>query len=104
MIDFLAIVVSCSDCSIHSLADSRITLACVDAASLRPRRIPHAIAIPNQAIFQDKTGEWVLVGNGKSLEKRPVALGVRGPNRSEVVSGLAAGDEIALYPPEGWKP
>ena len=29
-----------------------------------------------------------------------VTLGLRGPNRSEIVGGLEAGDEVALFPPE----
>ena len=60
--------------------------------------------MPNQALFLDEAGDWVLVGNGKDFEKRTVILGLRGANRSQVVSGLETGDEIALYPPEGWIP
>ncbi|MFC1776793.1 efflux RND transporter periplasmic adaptor subunit, partial [Pseudomonadota bacterium] len=71
-------------------------------AEIHISRIEDTIAIPNQAMFQDETGDWVLVRNGSGLEKRSVSLGLRGANRSEVVSGLQAGDEIALYPPEGW--
>ena len=71
-------------------------------AEIHISRVEHTIAIPNQAMFQDETGDWVLVHNGSGLEKRSVSLGLRGANRSEVVSGLQAGDEIALYPPEGW--
>ena len=71
-------------------------------AEIHISRIEDTIAIPNQSLFQDQTGEWVLVRNGKELAKRRVALGVRGENRSEVISGLEEGDEIALYPPEDW--
>jgi hypothetical protein len=52
-------------------------------------------------LFQDETGDWVLARNGRDLEKRNVKLGLRGANRSEVVSGLEEGDEIALYSPPG---
>jgi len=72
-------------------------------ATIHINRIPDAIAIPNQTIFQNKTGDWVLVKNGRGLEKKRVNLGVRGPDRSEILSGLAPGEEIALYPPTGWK-
>jgi RND family efflux transporter MFP subunit len=72
-------------------------------AEIHINSIPNTIAIPNQAIFQDNAGDWVLVRNGSGLESKRVNLGVRGPDRSEVLSGLKAGEEIALYPPEGWK-
>jgi HlyD family secretion protein len=70
-------------------------------ATIQISRIKDTIAIPNQALFQDETGDWVLARNGRDLEKRNVNLGLRGANRSEVVSGLEEGDEIALYSPPG---
>jgi HlyD family secretion protein len=70
-------------------------------ANIHISRINDTIAIPNQALFQDETGDWVLARNGRDLEKRNVKLGLRGANRSEVVSGLEEGDEIALYSPPG---
>jgi multidrug efflux pump subunit AcrA (membrane-fusion protein) len=68
-------------------------------AEIRITKIPDTIAVPNQAIFQSDSGDFVLVDSGASLERRSVQLGVRGANRSQVLSGLSAGDEIALYPP-----
>ena len=62
--------------------------------------INETISVPNQALFQGESGDWVLVKNGRGLEKRNVTLGVRGANRSQVLAGLDNGDEIALYPPE----
>jgi multidrug efflux pump subunit AcrA (membrane-fusion protein) len=61
--------------------------------------ISDTIAIPNQAIFNGDSGDWVLVRKGRELVKHPVSLGVRGANRSQVIGGLEAGDEIALFPP-----
>lgn len=72
------------------------------SAEIHINRIEDTIAVPNQALFLDEAGDWVLVGNGKDFEKRTVILGLRGANRSQVVAGLETGDEIALYPPEGW--
>jgi len=72
-------------------------------AEIHISRIEDTIAIPNQALFQDETDDWVLVRNSRDLEKRSVKLGIRGANRSQIISGLEDGDEIALYPPEGWK-
>ena len=71
-------------------------------AEIHISRIENTIAIPNQALFQDETGDWVLVRNSRDLKKRSVKLGLRGANRSQVISGLQDGDEIALYPPAGW--
>lgn len=62
-------------------------------------RIENSIFIPNQAIFSDRSGEWVLVLNGGDFVRREIKLGLRGANRSQVVSGLEKSDEIALFPP-----
>lgn len=68
-------------------------------AEIHINRVANAIAVPNQAVFQDESGDWVLVRDGQRLERRKVSLGLRGANRSQIVSGLEAGEEIALYPP-----
>jgi multidrug efflux pump subunit AcrA (membrane-fusion protein) len=62
-------------------------------------RIENAIFIPNQAIFSDRNGDWVLVGEGGKLVRREIQLGVRGANRSQIVSGLDKSDKVALFPP-----
>ncbi len=62
-------------------------------------RIEGTIFIPNQAIFSDTSGDWVLVQEGGDLVRREIELGLRGANRSQVVSGLKKTDEIALFPP-----
>ena len=69
-------------------------------AEIHINRIDNAIAIPNQTLFQDQAGDWVLVRNGRGLERRKVTLGLRGANRSQVTEGLEPGDEIALHPPD----
>jgi multidrug efflux pump subunit AcrA (membrane-fusion protein) len=73
-------------------------------AEIHINRLDQAIAIPNQALFQDQSGDWVLVRNGHSLERRKVSLGLRGATRSQVTAGLEPGEEIALYPPDGAGP
>jgi len=55
--------------------------------------------VPNQAIFSDGSSDWVLVRKGRDLEKREIELGLRGANRSQIVSGLDPDAEIALFPP-----
>ena len=69
-------------------------------AEIHITRIAETIAVPNQAVFQDEEGDWVLVRDGGKLVRQAVELGVRGANRSQVLNGLQAGDEIALFPPE----
>lgn len=62
-------------------------------------KIENAIFIPNQAIFSDSTGDWVLTPRAGGLARREVQLGLRGANRSQVISGLKEDDEVALMPP-----
>ena len=70
-------------------------------AEIHINRLDGTIAIPNQALFQDQSGDWVLVRSGHDLERRKVTLGLRGATRSQVTAGLEPGEEIALYPPDG---
>jgi len=70
------------------------------SAIIAINRIPDTIYIPNQAVFSDGGGEWVLVKDGRNLVRKEIKLGLRGANRSQVVSGLDKDTEIALYPPE----
>jgi multidrug efflux pump subunit AcrA (membrane-fusion protein) len=70
------------------------------SAEIHISRVVDAIAVPNQALFQDDSGDWVLLRDGRDLKKQPVTLGLRGANRSQIVTGLNTGDEIALYPPD----
>ena len=62
-------------------------------------RIENTIFIPNQAIFSDGSGDWVFVRKGGDLVKREIRLGLRGANRSQILSGLEKDSEIALHLP-----
>ena len=64
-------------------------------------KIEEAIFVPNQAIFSDDSGDWVLAVKAGGLVKREIRLGLRGANRSQVISGLDKEDEVALVPPQG---
>ncbi|MCP4046714.1 MAG: HlyD family efflux transporter periplasmic adaptor subunit, partial [Gammaproteobacteria bacterium] len=70
------------------------------SAIIAINRIADTIYIPNQAVFSDSGGEWVFVKDGRNLVRKEIKLGLRGANRSQVVSGLDKKAEIALYPPE----
>jgi multidrug efflux pump subunit AcrA (membrane-fusion protein) len=69
-------------------------------AEIHISRVENTIAVPNQAVFKDEEGDWVLLRDGGELIRRPVELGIRGANRSQILTGLEEGDQIALFPPE----
>ncbi len=69
-------------------------------AEIRINQVSDTIAIPNQALFQKDSSNWVLLQEGRKWVHRTVKLGLRGANRSQVLEGLEVGDEIALFPPE----
>jgi multidrug efflux pump subunit AcrA (membrane-fusion protein) len=77
-----------------------ITPGAVVTATIHIDQALNTIAVPNQALFREDGRDWVLVRDGGTLVERDVTLGLRGPNRSEIVDGLEAGDEVALFPPE----
>jgi HlyD family secretion protein len=55
-----------------------------------------ALMIPNGAFFNDTGGNWIFVvsGNGKSAERRPVQLGRRNNDFIEVLDGLKPGERV----------
>lgn len=68
-------------------------------ASIAVSRIEDTMFVPNQAVFSDTTGDWVLLRKGGQLVKREIKLGLRGANRSQVLDGLEKKDQIALFSP-----
>jgi HlyD family secretion protein len=62
--------------------------------------IQDAVYVPNQAVFSDGSGDWVLVREGGELIRQEVQLGLRGANRSQILSGLEKESRIALFPPQ----
>lgn len=63
-------------------------------------RIPNALHIPVQAVFEGRTGSVVYVPKGKRLEARKVELGKRTESRVEILSGLEEGEIISLERPD----
>ena len=55
-----------------------------------------ALSVPNLAVQSDAGQTVVRVWADGVVQVRPVTLGVRGPARSEVLEGLAAGDAVVL--------
>ncbi|MEJ2534348.1 MAG: efflux RND transporter periplasmic adaptor subunit [Gammaproteobacteria bacterium] len=76
-----------------------ITPGAIVTAVIHINQVEQAIAVPNQALYRDGDQDWVMVREGGHLARREVSLGLRGPNRSQVVSGLEPGDEVALFLP-----
>lgn len=60
--------------------------------------MPNVISVPNIALVQDGAEYSVWVMNGAKAEKRRIDLGMRGPVRTEVKSGLKVGEDIVLTP------
>ena len=61
------------------------------------RRVTNVLSVPNTAIKPYKEGKAVQVVNKQNkLELIPVQLGVRGEKMTEVVGGLAEGQEIVV--------
>ncbi|USX21379.1 secretion protein HlyD [Oxalobacteraceae bacterium OTU3REALA1] len=60
---------------------------------------PAALTVPNIALVQDGAGYVVYTEEGGKQIRHQVVLGQRGPVRSELKSGVAAGARIVLLPP-----
>lgn len=56
----------------------------------------HAVSVPNLAIVSDNGDPTVQLREGGHSVTRRITLGVRGPARSQVTKGLAAGDSVLL--------
>lgn len=56
--------------------------------------IPHAIVVPNDAIFKEKGRPYVWVVKGGVAQKRAISRGKASDTQTMVRSGLAAGDVI----------
>lgn len=57
---------------------------------------PEALTVPNVALSGEGDQAFVTVLDGGEPVRRPVELGKRGPARTQVLSGLAAGERVLL--------
>lgn len=57
-----------------------------------------ALLLPNAAFLNDSGGAWayVLAPNGVDAERRPIRIGRRNNRQVEVLSGLAAGENVIV--------
>jgi len=67
-------------------------------ATVRLVERPAVLTVPNMALVQEGTAYAVFVGDRAPGVKKVVELGQRGAVRSEIKSGLAAGERILLLP------
>ncbi|HLI78341.1 MAG TPA: efflux RND transporter periplasmic adaptor subunit [Candidatus Binataceae bacterium] len=60
------------------------------------RTVPDAIVIPAAALFQNDNGNFhvFIVGTDGRAHRVPVTIGIRGQDRMQATSGLAAGDLV----------
>ena len=62
-------------------------------------RSEHAICVPNIAIGRVGDRDFVNVRERGGVSAHTVRIGVRGPNRSEIIAGLNPDDAVELAPP-----
>jgi multidrug efflux pump subunit AcrA (membrane-fusion protein) len=62
-------------------------------------RVPNAITIPVQAMFQKSGQTVVYVWNGSEFRERVIAIGRASRDRILVAKGLSPGDRVALKDP-----
>ena len=73
---------------------------------LKAGRRPQVLAIPTQAVVNDKSPTVLMVNANHELEERPVKLGLEGSDSVEVLSGVGEGDKVteeAVELPTRWK-
>ena len=70
-------------------ADVRVTLD----------RVPNAIVIPTEALFQKQGKITVFVAHGSRFEQRVIQIGRKSGDQALVTSGLQPGERVALQDP-----
>ncbi len=56
------------------------------------------ITVPNMPLVQEGEAYFVFVQEGRIVRRQKIELGLRGPVRSEVKSGLSEGMQLVLIP------
>jgi RND family efflux transporter MFP subunit len=65
-------------------------------ALLKVQRRTAALAVPIEAILQEKRPSVYLIDQAQQIEERPVVLGMETPTKYEVVNGLKEGDLVVV--------
>jgi multidrug efflux pump subunit AcrA (membrane-fusion protein) len=58
----------------------------------------HVLTVPNSAVKYEngKHMAYKVLSSGGKVEKTPVKAGIKGEDKTEILSGLAEGDEVAV--------
>jgi HlyD family secretion protein len=79
--------------------DTRFKPAITGQITVVVDRVPDAITIPAQALFQKSGQNVAYVWQGSQFEERDVEVGRRSSDKILIVKGLGAGDQVALKDP-----
>jgi hypothetical protein len=69
------------------------------SAAIQLADVAGVLTVPTSAVHTDGSTSTVDVLRGESVDLVPVQVGAVGPVRTEIVSGLAAGDEVVIADP-----
>lgn len=81
--------------------DSRFKPGITGEVNVVVDRVPDAISIPAQALFQKSGRTVAYVWDGSQFDEREVDVGRRSADRIMVAKGLRAGEQVALKEPAG---
>jgi HlyD family secretion protein len=79
--------------------DSRFKPGITGQITVVVDRVPNAITIPAQALFQKSGQNVAYVWQGSQFEERDVEVGRRSSDKIMIIGGLRAGDQVALKDP-----
>jgi len=77
-------------------ADPRIALGMHANATIHAAAKSGVLTVPTAAVDTDAAGPYVLKKQGSGVVKTPIVTGLEGSEVVEVLSGLSAGDQVAL--------
>jgi len=68
--------------------------------NLTAARVSSAITVPSDSVIIDQVtgGKFVMVMNGKMLQRHDVQVGIQSGDDIQITSGLAAGDRVVVGP------
>ncbi|WP_214407637.1 efflux RND transporter periplasmic adaptor subunit, partial [Pseudonocardia lacus] len=69
------------------------------SVAIRLADVTGVLTVPTSAVHTDGATSAVAVLRGDAVEPVPVRVGAVGPVRTEILSGLAAGDEVVIADP-----
>lgn len=76
--------------------DARLRPGMTGSIRVGVERIARTLLVPTRAIMQPGGAPYVYVRARGGFERRPVVVARRGPERTAVAEGLAAGEHVAL--------